>query len=87
MGILTLLRNAFGRSRKGRTAEAEGADRSLSDSSPTAPPEASPQVPEPRTSSPETHDLVSAAFDQVSVPRQATEPTPNTPAEATEVAT
>ncbi|MEW2253907.1 VWA domain-containing protein [Streptomyces sp. NPDC047869] len=72
MGILTLLRNAFGRGRKARTAEAEGADRrpsqepepTTTDPAPTA------QVPEPRTSSPEEHDLVSAAFDSITVPRQ-----------------
>jgi hypothetical protein len=61
MGILTLLRNAFGRSRKGRTAEAEGADRTSSpEPQPTVPspspePEPTPtaQVPEPRLSSQE----------------------------------
>ena len=81
MGILTLLRNAFGRSRKGRGAEAEGADLTPSQSpEPTVPspssepqPTASAQVPEPRSSNTESeedqHDLVSAAFDKVSVPR------------------
>jgi len=81
MGILTLLRNAFGRSRKGRGAEAEGADLTPSQSpEPTVPspssepqPTASAQVPEPRSSNTESeedqHDLVSAAFDNVSVPR------------------
>jgi len=64
MGILTLLRNAFGRSRKGRDAEAEGADRTPSqrtEETPVTPERTSPaprptvpaqsptaQVPEPR---------------------------------------
>ncbi|MEU6256644.1 VWA domain-containing protein [Streptomyces sp. NPDC047043] len=83
MGILTLLRNAFGRSRKGRATEAEGADLTPSQSpEPTVPspspepqPTASVQVPEPRQSSTEDtedkdeHDLVSAAFDNVTVPK------------------
>ncbi|MGY6023962.1 VWA domain-containing protein [Streptomyces spinosirectus] len=94
MGILTLLRNAFGRSRKGRAAEAEGADLTPSHSSePTVPspsPEPQPpttaQVPEPRSSTTETddeHDLVSAAFDNVSVPRPS-EPLDNEPTPAAE---
>ncbi|MGW0756957.1 VWA domain-containing protein [Streptomyces sp. NPDC002814] len=74
MGILTLLRNAFGRSRKARTAEAEGATPSqtpeptVPSPSPEPPPTAS--IPEPRTSTPDDseHDLVSAAFDKVTVP-------------------
>ncbi len=68
MGILTLLRNAFGRSRKGRAAEAEGADLTPSHSTDLP----STQVPEPRSAtdkSPNEHDLVSAAFDNVTVPR------------------
>ncbi|GAA3794361.1 hypothetical protein GCM10022403_030280 [Streptomyces coacervatus] len=80
MGILTLLRNAFGRSRKGRAADAEGADLTSSHApEPTVPapsaepqPTASAQVPEPRSSSTpdqDEHDLVSAAFDNVTVPR------------------
>ncbi|MFI6563850.1 VWA domain-containing protein [Streptomyces sp. NPDC050534] len=100
MGILTLLRNAFGRSRKGRAAEAEGADLTPSRSpEPTVPspsPEPQPpttaQVPEPRSSTTETddqHDLVSAAFDNVTVPRPSepldNEPTPG-PAEPAPVA-
>ncbi|MGW7254725.1 VWA domain-containing protein [Streptomyces sp. NPDC054834] len=89
MGILTLLRNAFGRSRKGRTAEAEGADSTPSPE-PTLTPEPKPEpqpqpeptarIPEPRPSSPDEqateHDLVSAAFDKVTVPH------PSQPAEA-----
>ncbi|MFC9957941.1 VWA domain-containing protein [Streptomyces nigra] len=83
MGILTLLRNAFGRSRKGRTAEAEGATPSQEPQ-----PTATVTVPEPRSSEPEKsdteneHDLVSAAFDNVTVPKQtpaAAEPTPSAP--------
>ncbi|MFD6316047.1 VWA domain-containing protein [Streptomyces nigra] len=75
MGILTLLRNAFGRSRKGRTAEAEGATPSQ-EPQPTATTTATATVPEPRSSEPEKsdteneHDLVSAAFDNVAVPKQ-----------------
>ncbi|MEH0545598.1 VWA domain-containing protein [Streptomyces sp. B21-105] len=96
MGILTLLRNAFGRSRKGRTAEAEGAEQvpsqeqtaaaepsaptstptpaqepTLPSPSPSPSPEPAPtaQVPEPRTESPNEHDLVAAAFDNVAVPK------------------
>ncbi|MFG2788915.1 VWA domain-containing protein [Streptomyces sp. NPDC048419] len=100
MGILTLLRNAFGRSRKGRAAEAEGADltpsRSTEPTVPSPSPEPQPpttaQVPEPRSSTTETddeHDLVSAAFDNVTVPRPSEplddEP-PTSPAEPAAVA-
>ncbi|MGW2732315.1 VWA domain-containing protein [Streptomyces sp. NPDC001494] len=76
MGILTLLRNAFGRGRKARAAEAEGADRRPSQepepttTDPAPAPAPTAQVPEPRTSSPDEHDLVSAAFDNITVPRQ-----------------
>ncbi|MFF9085848.1 VWA domain-containing protein [Streptomyces sp. NPDC014991] len=57
MGILTLLRNAFGRSRKARATEAEGADRS---------PE---RTPDPTTpASTDEHELVAAAFDKVKIP-------------------
>ncbi|MGW1627226.1 VWA domain-containing protein [Streptomyces sp. NPDC002172] len=79
MGILTLLRNAFGRSRKPRPAEAEGADQLPSQSAPTpAAPQRTPEpetpaaVPEPRPATTDEHDLVSAAFDNVTVPKQAT---------------
>ncbi|MEV6290490.1 VWA domain-containing protein [Streptomyces sp. NPDC051896] len=71
MGILTLLRNAFSRSRKGRATEAEGADRLPAQPEtpqPTAP-AAGPTVPEPRRSSREEHDLVAAAFNNITVPR------------------
>ncbi|MEU7557493.1 VWA domain-containing protein [Streptomyces eurythermus] len=60
MGILTLLRNAFGRSRKPRATEPEGAPET-----PEQPP-----VPEPRESPTGEHDLVAAAFDKVKVPHQ-----------------
>ncbi|WP_210585317.1 VWA domain-containing protein [Streptomyces sp. GESEQ-35] len=87
MGILTLLRNAFGRSRKARTTEAEGATPSQT-SEPTVPspspeptltpPTPTASIPEPRPSTPDDddeHDLVAAAFTNVTVPRPAGEPT------------
>ncbi|MEV8556333.1 VWA domain-containing protein [Streptomyces sp. NPDC051917] len=100
MGILTLLRNAFSRSRKGRATEAEGADRLPAQPEtpqPTAP-AAGPTVPEPRRSSHEEHDLVAAAFNDIKVPRpseaeptvqaetepSAATPTPDKPAEPEE---
>ncbi|MEV5873724.1 VWA domain-containing protein [Streptomyces sp. NPDC052101] len=101
MGILTLLRNAFGRSRRSRAAEAEGADRlpaqpTTPQPTPTTEPEApapqatepTPTVPEPRRSSPGEHELVTAAFTNVTVPHpnhptsettQTPEPTQATP--------
>ncbi|RSN92924.1 Toxic cation resistance protein [Streptomyces sp. WAC 05379] len=105
MGILTLLRNAFGRSRKARTAEAEGATTPSPEARPTVPspepqPAPSAQVPEPRsadrpapeatkptepTDQDDEHDLVSAAFDNVTVPKPA-EPVEPTAAEAAPVA-
>ncbi|MFG2886447.1 Toxic cation resistance protein, partial [Streptomyces sp. NPDC048297] len=68
MGILTLLRNAFGRGRKSRTAEAESAGQQPSQNT------ATPQLPDPRTEDPalQEHDLVTAAFDNITVPRQST---------------
>ncbi|MGC9442087.1 VWA domain-containing protein [Streptomyces sp. WG5] len=101
MGILTLLRNAFGRSRKERTAQAEGVTQETAPpaiapepklpSQPTALPEpveapertetADPtpktaQVPEPRTAaaSPDEHELVKAAFANVTVPKPTESP-------------
>ncbi|WP_449348762.1 VWA domain-containing protein [Streptomyces shaanxiensis] len=75
MGILTLLRNAFGgRSRKAAATEAEGAVPSQEATEPEQAPPAGPTVPEPRSETPDTnseHDLVSAAFDNVTVPKQA----------------
>ncbi|MBT3152686.1 VWA domain-containing protein [Streptomyces sp. CHD11] len=85
MGILTLLRNAFGRSRKASPAEAEGTAQAAEPKETAAPtsPEpaasthptipspsrepapATPSVPEPRD---DDHDLVSAAFDKLTVP-------------------
>ncbi|NHI08409.1 hypothetical protein STPH2_3773 [Streptomyces sp. KO7888] len=99
MGILTLLRNAFGRSRKEQAAPAEGATQETAPpvtapepklpSQPTAPaepaetpdqPEAASQIPEPRSeTAPDEHDLVRAAFTNITVP-QPTEPTEATPA-------
>ncbi|MFZ4191045.1 VWA domain-containing protein [Streptomyces pseudogriseolus] len=85
MGILTLLRNAFGRSRKARSAEAEGAAPTAETTDTTTPPEAeptsppTPTVPEPRES--DEHDLVRSAFDKVAVPRPSTERTPTPTAE------
>ncbi|MGW5055938.1 VWA domain-containing protein [Streptomyces sp. NPDC004096] len=95
MGILTLLRNAFGRSRKGRSAEGEPSRETQAASEPTvsetaaAPqppaaksprPAATPEIPAQQSSGPgDEHELVSAAFDNVTVPRQATpmeEPSP-----------
>ncbi|MET9130692.1 VWA domain-containing protein [Streptomyces antibioticus] len=74
MGILTRLRNAFGRSRKERDL---GAEEVPSQGRPPAESETpTPTVPEPRTESPDTHDLVSAAFDKVTVPAPSSEPTP-----------
>ncbi|MFH9086787.1 VWA domain-containing protein [Streptomyces sp. NPDC017673] len=91
MGILTLLRNAFGRSRKARATEPEGA---------TETPAHTPSVPEPRPTpteeqepaaaaeeqepvpAAEEHDLVAAAFDKVkTAPAQPTE-NPEEPAPA-----
>ncbi|KOV91931.1 VWA domain-containing protein [Streptomyces sp. NRRL B-3648] len=65
MGILTLLRNAFGRSRKSRATAPEGVT----------------PVPDPRQSpseaaDPGEHDLVTAAFDHIKVPHQPTPPDP-----------
>ncbi|MEV7361134.1 VWA domain-containing protein [Streptomyces sp. NPDC091299] len=100
MGILTLLRNAFGRSRKGRSAEGEPSRETQAASEPTvseaatAPrpkaakssrPAVTPEIPAQQSSDPgDEHELVSAAFDNVTVPRQATpmeEPSPEvTPA-------
>ncbi|MEV5016201.1 VWA domain-containing protein [Streptomyces sp. NPDC053780] len=98
MGILTLLRNAFGRSRKEQTAPAEGATQETAPpvtapepklpSQPTAPPKTtaqpeSTQVPEPRSeSTPDEHDLVKAAFTNVNVPKPTPEPTPKPEAKA-----
>ncbi|MET9501759.1 VWA domain-containing protein [Streptomyces sp. NPDC006622] len=52
MGILTLLRNAFGRSRKERTAEAEGAAGIPSQTEPTNHPEPQPTTATPTTVAP-----------------------------------
>ncbi|MER6621490.1 VWA domain-containing protein [Streptomyces sp. NPDC000931] len=109
MGILTLLRNAFGRSRKARSAEAGGAadaaetaSTSPASPAPTEPapePAAAPKIPspspEPRTASVpeprensvpeprEEHDLVSAAFDNITVPKPTRSDDPTPPAQET----
>ncbi|GHI56505.1 VWA domain-containing protein [Streptomyces rubradiris] len=75
MGILTLLRNAFGRSRKPRATEPEGALETpetpeTPETSETSESHEQPPVPEPRRSPAEEHDLVAAAFDKVQVPHQ-----------------
>ncbi|MEV5454397.1 VWA domain-containing protein [Streptomyces sp. NPDC052535] len=95
MGLLTLLRNAFGRSRKDQATQAEGATQETAPpvtapepqlpSQPTAPtepaeppaqPEAASQIPEPRSeSTPDEHDLVRAAFTNVTVPKPTDPPT------------
>ncbi|MEU8590888.1 VWA domain-containing protein [Streptomyces sp. NPDC048664] len=88
MGILTLLRNAFGRSRKGRSAEGEP-----SHETPTASGQATPQgteaagIPAQQSSDrSDEHDLVSAAFSNVTVPRQATSTSPTEAERPTEAA-
>ncbi|MFE9178074.1 VWA domain-containing protein [Streptomyces sp. NPDC007126] len=105
MGLLTLLRNAFGRSRKDQAAQAEGATQETAPpvtapepqlpSQPTAPTEpaestpAQPEsshIPEPRSeSTPDEHDLVRAAFTNITVPKPTdpptVEPTPSPEAE------
>ncbi|MET9142868.1 VWA domain-containing protein [Streptomyces sp. NPDC004042] len=114
MGILTRLRNAFGRSRKGRAAEAEGAEQvpatepapaaeeqpaaapkvpapaaepaaeparepeadpapaAVTSPAPEPEPEPAPaaRIPDPRTPAADEHELVAAAFDNVTVPKQ-----------------
>ena len=99
MGILTLLRNAFGRSRKGRIAEEEPSRETAAEVTPIEATSAKPSVPAPaaepepavaepaeptasadipaqssarKSSGPNEHDLVAAAFDNVTVPRQMT---------------
>ncbi|MFI9821096.1 VWA domain-containing protein [Streptomyces sp. NPDC052013] len=80
MGILTLLRNAFGRSRKARPTEAEGAPAPANPTPASEP--SSPTVPEPRNE----HDLVAAAFDNITVPSptRPTDPEEKQPATPTE---
>ncbi|MFF9122578.1 VWA domain-containing protein [Streptomyces sp. NPDC014889] len=71
MGILTLLRNAFGRPRKGPTAEAEGAEQApAQEPAPTAARQPEPKVPA-QSSTDDEHELVSAAFDNIAVPKPA----------------
>ncbi|MFI2431432.1 VWA domain-containing protein [Streptomyces sp. NPDC018693] len=112
MGILSLLRNAFGRSRKGHAAQVEGAEQIPSQKTesasepattpetaesptrvepteptapavsapaePTEPAEAAAEptkpIPDPRPAADEEHELVSAAFDNVTVPKPSPQP-------------
>ncbi|MGW5769447.1 VWA domain-containing protein [Streptomyces longwoodensis] len=71
MGILTLLRNAFSRPRKGRGPQPEDASPSQ-EATPTAPVANTPTatIPEPRTAADDEHELVAAAFDNVTVPKE-----------------
>lgn len=82
MGILTLLRNAFGRSRQGRDADAETSPTEAT--APTVPApatepepapapaqEAEPKIPAPSSEPSVVDELVSAAFDNVTVPKPA----------------
>ncbi|KES04351.1 hypothetical protein BU52_25425 [Streptomyces toyocaensis] len=69
MGILTLLRNAFGRSRKARAAEAEGAAPAAErteTAAPTSPEPAPESAPEPAASTPAP----------LTIPSPSPEPTP-----------
>jgi hypothetical protein len=83
MGILTLLRNAFSRPRKDRGAQPEATPTAPvaapSEQTPVADPpqQATPSdppktatIPEPRTAADDEHELVAAAFDNVTVPKQ-----------------
>ncbi|MFD6300549.1 VWA domain-containing protein [Streptomyces sp. NPDC060235] len=100
MGILTLLRNAFGRSRKGRDADAETSREATptvpapsqeAEPTPAPAPETDPVStrlpdPEPKIPSQSTEpnpsvvdDLVSAAFDNVTVPKQTSSPEVESP--------
>ncbi|MBD0423686.1 VWA domain-containing protein [Streptomyces sp. TRM S81-3] len=105
MGILSLLRNAFGRSRRARAAQAEDAPQesaapAAQDTAPATPeatvppqPTASPEpaepaesaprahVPEPRAATGDEHELVAAAFDNVTVPKPSQAPDDRTPTE------
>ncbi|MEU3984760.1 VWA domain-containing protein [Streptomyces sp. NPDC026672] len=85
MGILTLLRNAFSRSRKTRTAEPEGADH-LPSPSPTSGTRTS-EVPTPRepaaAETDDEHELVAAAFNNIKIPTQPTDPLPGAEPEPT----
>ncbi|MDX2548392.1 VWA domain-containing protein [Streptomyces sp. WI04-05B] len=80
MGILTLLRNAFGKSRKGRDAEAAPAreaeavpqQEATEPKIPAPSPEPTltqPPTPKPTETPSVVDDLVSAAFDNVTVPK------------------
>ncbi|WP_405931711.1 VWA domain-containing protein [Streptomyces sp. NBC_00827] len=73
MGILTVLRNAFGRSRKGRDADGE---TSREVSTPTAPERVPAQETEPRIPAPST-ELQPEPAPAAEVPAPATEPKPS----------
>ncbi|AIR99504.1 VWA domain-containing protein [Streptomyces glaucescens] len=94
MGILSLLRNAFGRSRKSRQTDPEDAAPQQTGTEPQEPapssrpatpertePPAQDTVPSPRPATPDEHDLVTAAFDKVTVPTQAGAPEAPSPEE------
>ncbi|WP_329254095.1 VWA domain-containing protein [Streptomyces sp. NBC_01478] len=72
MGILTLLRNAFGRSRKERATGAEGAERTPSQEQPTAV-EPDAKVPSPSTEP----DLTSTPKPSPAATAQVPEPRPS----------
>ncbi|WP_030665567.1 VWA domain-containing protein [Streptomyces cellulosae] len=78
MGILTLLRNALGRSRKGRTAEAEGVEQTPSQAteqtSSQVPEQASPQVTEAKVPSPATEPTAEPAPEPTPRPTATTPP-------------
>ncbi|MEU6909399.1 Toxic cation resistance protein, partial [Streptomyces coeruleorubidus] len=71
MGILTLLRNAFGRSRKSRTAEAEGAAQTTPTAETPSHDSPTPQPPTPAATEPK-------------VPSPSPEPTPGPTADVPE---
>ncbi|MBK3576743.1 VWA domain-containing protein [Streptomyces sp. MBT65] len=79
MGILTLLRNAFGRSRKERATEAEGAERTPSQEQPTAV-EPDAKVPSPSTEP----DLTSTPAPSPAATTQVPEPRPSSTLEEDE---
>jgi vWA found in TerF C terminus len=81
MGILTLLRNKFGRQRKERAVETvQDPTASQSQEHPATP---EPHIPEPRPEGGSEHELVSKAFNNVTIPAPTPEPTTEaTPAPA-----
>lgn len=75
MGILTLLRNAFGRSRKARTAEAEGA-APAAEATETAAPTAPEPAPEPTASTPASPTIPSPSPEPAPAQTTASVPEP-----------